>query len=49
LLILWAGLKLIFPSGDDWLALILRYVRYGLVGFWVTGLAPLVFYRLKLA
>jgi membrane-associated phospholipid phosphatase len=48
-LILWAGLKIIFPSGDDWLALILRYVRYGLVGFWVTGLAPWVFYRLKLA
>jgi hypothetical protein len=48
-LIFWYGLKVVFPSGDDLLALILRYVRYGLVGFWVTGAAPWVFYRLKLA
>jgi hypothetical protein len=49
LLIFWAGLKAIFPSGDDLLAMFLRYLRYGLVGFWVTGAAPWVFYRLKLA
>jgi membrane-associated phospholipid phosphatase len=49
LLIFWAGLKAIFPSGDDLLALFLRYLRYGLVGFWVSGAAPWVFYRLKLA
>lgn len=48
-LLLWAGLKVIFPAGDDWIAMILRYVRYGLVGFWVTGGAPWVFYKVKLA
>jgi membrane-associated phospholipid phosphatase len=49
ILVLWAGLREIFPGGEDWLSLILRYVRYGLVGFWVTGGAPWVFYKLRLA
>ena len=48
-LILWAGLKAIFPSGEELLPQILRYVRYALTGFWVTGLAPMAFRALKLA
>lgn len=47
-LILWAGLRAIFPGGEDWLSMVLRYVRYGLVGFWVTGGAPWVFIKSKL-
>ena len=48
-LILWAGLGALFPDGEDFLAYSLRYLRYALVGFWVAGLAPWVFLRLKLA
>jgi membrane-associated phospholipid phosphatase len=47
LLIIWAGLKVVFPTGEDLLSIILRYVRYGLVGFWVTGAAPWLFYQFK--
>ncbi len=46
--LLYAGLKMIFPAGDDLLAYFFRFVRYTLVGFWVTGLAPFVFIKLKL-
>jgi membrane-associated phospholipid phosphatase len=48
-LILWAGLGAFFPDGEDLLAYSLRYLRYTLVGFWVAGLAPWVFLKLKLA
>lgn len=43
------GLGAIFPPGDDLLPLVLRYVRYTLIGAWVTGGAPWAFVRLKLA
>jgi len=46
---LWRGLDLAFPSGAGPLPLMLQYVRYGLVGFWITGLAPLVFRRIGLS
>lgn len=49
ILLLWAGLRAIFPGGEDLLSQVLRYVRYGLVGFWVSGGAPWVFKKLKLA
>ncbi len=45
----WLGLGLLIPHGEDIISMILRYIRYGLVGFWVSGLAPWFFYRLKLA
>jgi hypothetical protein len=28
---------------------VFRYLRYALIGLWVTGLAPIVFIRLGLA
>lgn len=43
-LILWMGLGAIFPRGETWLALSLRYVRYALIGFWIGGLAPYIFH-----
>jgi membrane-associated phospholipid phosphatase len=46
--LLYAGLKVIFPSGDDLVAYFFRFLRYTWVGFWVTGLAPFVFIKLKL-
>jgi glycerophosphoryl diester phosphodiesterase/membrane-associated phospholipid phosphatase len=46
---LWQGLGAVFPGGEEPLDLVLRWVRYGLVGAWVGGLAPLLFVRLGLA
>ncbi len=43
------GLKAVFPAGDTWLAYLLRYVRYALIGLWLTGGAPLVFLGCRLA
>jgi membrane-associated phospholipid phosphatase len=48
-LVLWYGLGLVFPRGDYLLAYLLRYIRYALVGLWISALAPLLFIRLGLA
>ena len=48
-LIIRYGLKFIFPEGETVLAIFFRYIRYTAIGFWVTGGAPWVFIRLKLA
>ena len=47
--VIWQGLGAVFPGGEDGLALTLRYVRYGLVGLWVSGVAPVLFVRFALA
>jgi len=43
------GLKFIFPSGENALATFFGYLRYMVIGFWVTGGAPWTFIRIKLA
>jgi hypothetical protein len=47
--LIYFGFSAIFPSGDDLLANVFRYVRYGAVGFWVAYLGPRVFVLLRLA
>jgi membrane-associated phospholipid phosphatase len=47
--VLYVGLKQFLPDGEDFVANLMRYFRYGLVGLWVTWLAPLLFIALKLA
>lgn len=47
-LILWMGLGEIFPREADALSYILRFVRYTLVGWWVTGGAPWIFKHFNL-
>jgi hypothetical protein len=47
-MILWFGLGQIFPDGETVLPLILRYLRYSLVGFWITGGAPWLFFHFNL-
>jgi len=47
--IIWYGLDKIFLDGDTLIPLCLRYLRYAAVGIWITYLAPLIFFRLKLA
>lgn len=49
ILVFWFGLGEIFPRGETLIPLILRYIRYSLVGFWVTAGAPWLFFRFKLA
>lgn len=49
ILVLWMGLGEIFPREQNLFSYILRYIRYALVGFWVTGVAPWLFFHFKLA
>jgi hypothetical protein len=47
--LLWYGLGSVLPDTVDLAGLGLRYLRYTLVGLWVSALAPLFFIRLRLA
>ena len=47
--VIWMGLRMVFPRGEDLLSQSLRYLRYALVSFWIIYLAPVVFLKLKLA
>jgi membrane-associated phospholipid phosphatase len=47
--VFYIGLKMVFPDGEDVVALVFRYIRYTLVGAWVSAGAPWVFSKLQLA
>ena len=47
-LIIWNGLGILFPRGESIIPLGLRFVRYSLLGLWVSAGAPLFFTKLKL-
>ena len=49
LIIVYIGLKVVFPSGENYIAFLFRYLRYSLLGFWVSGGAPFIFLKLNLA
>jgi hypothetical protein len=46
---LWYGLGALFPSGEALLPYILRFIRYALLGLWVSAGAPLSFRAVRLA
>jgi hypothetical protein len=46
--VFYVGLKIVFPDGETIVALVFRYIRYTLVGAWVSAGAPWVFSKLKL-
>ncbi len=48
-LVFYIGLGLVFPHGEDLFAFSLRFLRYGLVGLWVSAGAPLLFLRFNLS
>jgi len=48
-LIIWNGLGLVFPRGEALLSYILRFIRYSLLGLWISAGAPLIFTKLKLS
>jgi hypothetical protein len=47
--LLWYGLGQVFPRTEDWIGFGLRFLRYGLVGLWISALAPTLFFRFGLA
>jgi membrane-associated phospholipid phosphatase len=47
--IFYYGLGEILPRGETFVPYILRFVRYTLVGLWVSGGAPWLFFRFNLA
>lgn len=49
LLVLYVGLKLVFPAEGEPLYLVMRVVRYALMGLWAALGAPWLFLRLRLA
>lgn len=49
IIVLWMGLDQVFPDGETLIPALFRYIRYALVGIWVSALAPLVFKALKLS
>ena len=48
ILLLYAGLGRIFPNGTNLAAYTLRFIRYSLIGLWISFAAPVVFSWLKL-
>jgi membrane-associated phospholipid phosphatase len=46
--VFYFGLKLVLPGGDAVVGLVFRYVRYTLVGAWISAGAPWVFSRLQI-
>jgi membrane-associated phospholipid phosphatase len=47
--IIFFGLRMIFPQGETLLDQSLRFIRYAAVGFWVSYLGPRIFVSLRLA
>lgn len=47
--LLWKGLGAVFPRDKDLLSYALRYLRYALIGLWISGFAPALFMKLGLA
>lgn len=48
LVVIYLGLKMILPEEPQILGFTLRFVRYSLVGLWVSALAPALFIKMKL-
>jgi membrane-associated phospholipid phosphatase len=48
-LVIWRGLGMLLPGGENLTGYVFRYLRYALIGFWIGALAPAAFTRLGLA
>ena len=42
-LIVFLGLRAVFPAGEDWIGSLFRGLRYAALGFWITYGAPRMF------
>ncbi|HSB67596.1 MAG TPA: phosphatase PAP2 family protein [Anaerolineales bacterium] len=48
-LILYVGLGSLFADTETFISYAWRYIRYALIGFWISGFAPWIFVKIKLA
>jgi len=48
-LVLYLGLGALFSDSETFISYSIRYIRYALIGFWISGFAPWLFVKLKLA
>jgi len=48
-LILYIGLGSLFTDSETFISYTLRYIRYALIGFWMSGFAPWLFIKFKIA
>lgn len=48
ILILYLGLRAISPRGESLVPYVLRYLRFALIGLWISAGAPWLFMKLKL-
>jgi membrane-associated phospholipid phosphatase len=48
-LVLYLGLGSFIPETETFISYTLKYGQYALIGFWMSGLAPWLFIKLKLA
>ncbi|HEX7556897.1 MAG TPA: phosphatase PAP2 family protein, partial [Leptolinea sp.] len=48
ILILWSGPGLTFPNDETLAGLAFRLLRYALIGWWISGLAPFISIRLRM-
>lgn len=48
LFVLYAGLGSLFPKDAGLWSAVLRYLRYALIGLWISYLSPLLFEKLKI-
>ena len=48
-LVLYLGLGSLFNDAETFISYTLRYLRYALIGFWMSGFAPWLFIKLGLA
>jgi membrane-associated phospholipid phosphatase len=46
--IFYVGLKMVLPEEPFYIGILLRFIRYGLIGVWVSAVAPWLFFKLKL-
>jgi hypothetical protein len=47
-LVFWYGLGAVLPRGESLIPFMLRFVRYALVGAWISAGAPRLFEKLQL-
>ena len=48
-LLLYLVPSMLFTDAETFISYAIRYIRYAVIGFWIAGLAPWLFVKLKLA
>jgi membrane-associated phospholipid phosphatase len=48
-LILYLGLGALFKESETLISYVLHYLQYALIGFWISGFAPWIFVKVRLA